>query len=125
MKPPRSKAKPSPRSSVLWDLLTLEKLMTGSLVHLVYWFGLGVVALAGFGAIGTAVGTALREGELMGWLLAVPVLVAGLLIVAALAVLWRSFCELYVVVIRIGEDLTALRRAAEGQGVLPVDPGEV
>ena len=86
MKPPRSKAKPSARSSVLWDLLTLEKLMTGSLVHLVYWFGLGIVALA---------------------------------------VLWRSFCELYVVVIRIGEDLTALRRAAESQGVLPADPGKV
>ncbi len=118
MKSPRKSAKPG-APSVLWDLLTLEKLMTGSLVHLVYWFGLGIVALAGFAAIGTAVGTALREGELMGWLLAVPVFVAGLLIVAAMAVLWRSFCELYVVVIRIGEDLTALRQAAQAQGVLP------
>jgi len=47
----------------------------------------------------------------MGWLLALPVLVAGMLVVAALAVLWRSFCEFYVVVIRIGEDLNALRQS--------------
>ncbi len=121
MKTPRGKIKLGRTTSVLWDLLTLEKLMTGSLVHLVYWFGLGIVALAGFAAIGTAVGTALREGGIMGWLLAVPVLVAGTLVVSAMAVLWRSFCEFYVVVVRIGEDLTALRRAAESQGVLPVD----
>ncbi|MEI9965811.1 MAG: DUF4282 domain-containing protein [Caulobacteraceae bacterium] len=69
--------------------------------------------------VGASVGVALREGDVEGWLLAIPVLVTGLLVVAALAVIWRTFCELYVVVIRIGEDLHALRRAAEGQGLLP------
>ena len=90
MKPPRKR--PAQGGSMLWNLLTLERLMTGSVAHLVYWMGLGVIALVGFGAIGGSVGVALREGDVMGWLLAVPVFVAGVLVVAALGLLWRSFC---------------------------------
>jgi hypothetical protein len=33
--------------------------------------------------------------------------------VIAGGLLWRAFCEFYVVIFRIGDDLTALRRAAE------------
>ena len=115
MKPPRSATRPDRPNSVLWNLLTLERLLTGSLVHLVYWFGLGVIALGGFGAIGGAVGLALREPSILGVLLAIPFAVAGLLVILALAIVWRSFCELYVVLIGIGEDLRVLRRSAEGQ----------
>ena len=113
MKTPRSAARPDRPNSVLWNLLTLERLMTGSLVHLVYWFGLGVIALGGFGAVGGAVGVALREGFPMGILLGVAFAGAGLLVTAALAIVWRSFCELYVVVIQIGEDIRALRLGAD------------
>jgi hypothetical protein len=120
MKSPRTASRAG-QGSTLWDLLTLEKLMTGSIAHLVYWCGLGVIALGGFSVIGAAVGVALREGQVMGWLLAIPTLVAGLLVIGVMAMLWRSFCELYVVIIRIGEDLNVLRRAAESQGVLPED----
>ena len=116
MKSPRSASRPDRPNSVLWKLLTLEQLMTGSLVHLVYWFGLGVIALGGFGAIGASVGVALREGPLMGLLAAIPVAVAGLLVIAALAIVWRSFCEFYVVILQIGEDLRVLRRSAEAEG---------
>ncbi len=118
MKTPRSAARSDRPNSVLWNLLTLERLMTGSLIHLVYWFGLGVIALGGFGAVGGAVGIALREGPLMGLLAAIPVAVAGLLVISALAIVWRSFCEFYVVVIGIGEDLRVLRRSAEA-GMAP------
>ncbi len=113
MKTPRSAASSDRPNSVLWNLLTLDRLMTGSLIHLVYWFGLGVIALGGFGAIGGAVGIALREGPLMGLLAAVPVAVAGILVISALAIIWRSFCEFYVIIIGIGEDLRELRRSAE------------
>jgi hypothetical protein len=109
-------------SSLFWDVLTLDKLMTGSLAHLVYWFGLGVIALGGFGAIGASVGVALREGAVMGWLAAIPVFVAGLLVVGALAILWRSFCEFYVVVIQIGEDLRVLRRSVETEAPVEEAP---
>ena len=43
----------------------------------------------------------------------VPGLIGGLLIVLAGGLIWRAFCEFYVVIFRIGDDLTALRRAAE------------
>ena len=33
---------------LLWDLLSLEQLVTGKVVHLVYWVGLGLVLMVGF-----------------------------------------------------------------------------
>jgi hypothetical protein len=103
---------------MVWDLLTFEKLMTSQVIHLIYWAGLGVIALAAFGTIGAAVGVALREQSWMGILLAIPVVIAGLLVIAALVLLWRSFCELYVAIFKLGEDLHALRRAAEGEQLI-------
>jgi len=113
MKSPRSAKTNARPNSVLWNLLTLDRLMTGSLVHLVYWFGLGAIALGGFGAVGAAAGVALREPSLMGVLLAIPVAAGGILVTAALTIIWRSFCEFYVVMIQIGEDLRALRQGAD------------
>ena len=114
MKSPRIAARPIPRT-LLVDILTLERLLTGPLVHLVYWCGLGVIVLGGFGVVGASIGMALREGDFIGWLLAIPVLVAGLLVVCGLGVIWRSFCEFYVVIVRLGEDVHALRRSSEAQ----------
>jgi hypothetical protein len=96
----------------LWALLSFERLITGPVIHLVYWAGLGVIIIAAFSVIGASIGVAWREG---GWaiLLAIPVLVLGLLIVFAAGLLWRAFCEFYVAIFRIGDDLAALRRAAE------------
>ena len=107
-------------SSVLWDLLTFERLLTGPAVHLIYWAGLGVITLGAFGAIGAAVGVAMREDSIVGKLLALPVAVGGLLVCFALVLLWRSFCELYVAVFRIADDLRALRQASDAdRGVRP------
>ena len=103
------------REARIWELLSLEHLMTRSVVHIVYWAGLGLVVLLGFLFVGGAVGVALREGQIMGWLLAIPVLVAGLLMTLIMAILWRSFCEFYVVVFRISDDLRALRLGYEAE----------
>ena len=46
----------------LWDLLTFEKLITGTVVHLVYWAGLGIIGVIAFGVVGASVGVAIREG---------------------------------------------------------------
>ena len=113
--PRRDKASREAVRSMLWDALTLEKTLTGTLAHLVYWAGLGVIALIGFSVVGASIGVALREGDILGWLLAAPVFVTGLLIVGALALIWRTFCEFYVVIIKIGEDLSALRKTAEAE----------
>jgi hypothetical protein len=98
-------------SSLLWDLLTFERLMTNRVIHWIYWAGLGLVAFVAFGAVGAAVGLALREASLTGILLAIPMLVGGLLVAAIAGLLWRAFCEFYVAIFRISEDLNALRKA--------------
>lgn len=100
---------------LLWDLLTFDKLMTNAVVHLIYWAGLALIVLMGFGMIGAAVGVALREvtgGNFMGVLLAIPLLIGGLIVLGALVLLWRSFCEFYVAIFKISEDLAALREQA-------------
>lgn len=110
------KPNPNPngfRAGLFWDLLTFERLMTNQVIHLIYWAGLGVIALIAFGFIGTAVGVALRKELFMGILLAVAVLAGGLLVVLALGLLWRSFCELYVALFRLSDDLHAIRKATD------------
>ena len=94
------------------DLLVLDRLVTGPIVNLMYWAGLGVIALVAFLVVGASIGVAIRGG-LEGWLLALPTLVIGLLFVVMLAAIWRGFCEFYLVIFRISEDLRAIRQANE------------
>ncbi|MET0295197.1 MAG: DUF4282 domain-containing protein [Phenylobacterium sp.] len=109
---PRQSSERGLSGGLLWDLLTFDKLMTNSVVHLIYWAGLGLIVLMGFGMVGASVGLALREatgGNWVGVLLAIPLLVGGLLVLAVMVLLWRSFCEFYVAIFKISEDLAALR----------------
>ena len=94
------------------DLLVLDRLVTGPIVNLMYWAGLGCYRPHRLLVIGASVGVAIREG-LLGWLLALPALVIGLLFVVMLAAIWRGFCEFYLVIFRISEDLRAIRQANE------------
>ena len=95
---------------IFWDLLTFERLLTGPVVHVIYWCGLAIIALIGFAAVGAAVGLSIR-GEGLEKLIALPALVVGALVVMALALLWRALCEFYVAIFRISDDLHALRQA--------------
>jgi hypothetical protein len=110
--PPANKIKRG-SNSLLWDLLTFDRLVTGPVIHFIYWAGLGVVALFGFSVVGAAVGLALKEPGVGSLLLAFPVLIAGLLVAGALVLLWRAFCEFYVAIFRISEDLRALRQTSD------------
>lgn len=107
----RAPARRGAAKAVFWDLLTFDRLLTGPVIHLIYWCGLGVIVLGGFFSVGAAVGYALRDGTVLGALLGLPVLVAGLLVCAALVLLWRGACEFYVAVFRISDDLRAFREA--------------
>jgi hypothetical protein len=109
--PPRQRRNASPRD-LFFDLLTFDRRLAVPVMHLVYWAGLGIIALFAFGVIGAALGVSLREG-LQGLLIAIPTLVAGFLIVGALVLIWRSFCEFYITIFKISEDLSALRAALE------------
>jgi energy-converting hydrogenase Eha subunit E len=99
----------------LWDLLSFEHLMTNQVIHIIYWAGLALIALGAFGAIGAAVGIAIRDPFPFGLLLALPVVVGGFLVMSALILLWRSFCEFYVAVFRISEDLSVLRQSVDAE----------
>jgi hypothetical protein len=101
------------RTGLLWDLLTFDRLLTGPVIHLIYWSGLAMICLFGFTVIGAAIGVAIRDGSLLGVLLGVPVLVGGLVAIVAGVLLWRGACEFYLAVFRIAEDLRALRLANE------------
>jgi hypothetical protein len=101
--------------ALAWDLLTFDRLLTGPLVHLIYWAGLGLIGLLGFGLVGGAIGLALRDGTISGVLIAIPVLVGGILVLGASVLLWRAVCEFYVAVFRISEDLRALREEQSPQ----------
>ena len=103
------------RPSRLWEFLAFDRMITGPVIHLVYWAGLGVIVIIAFSVVGAAVGVALREGSWAAILLAIPVLIGGLLAVFAMGLIWRSVCEFYVAIFRIGDDLAALRRAAEAE----------
>jgi hypothetical protein len=110
------------KSSWMWDLLTFDRLVTGPVIHLIYWAGLGVISLVAFSSVGAAVGVALRESSILGKLLALPVAVAGLLVAGALVLLWRAFCEFYVAIFRISDDLRALRHQAESERAIQRPP---
>jgi hypothetical protein len=105
------------RPGRVWSILTFERLVTGPVIHLVYWAGLGVIIIAAFSVVGASVGVALREGSWAAVLLAIPVLVGGLLAVGAAGLVWRAMCEFYVAIFRIGDDLAALRHAVETEGL--------
>jgi hypothetical protein len=52
--------------------------------------------------------------------MAIPVAVVGLVAMGALLLLWRSFCEFYVAIFRISEDLSALRAQMEAEKAKPL-----
>jgi hypothetical protein len=96
------------------DILVLDRLITGPIVNLMYWAGLGVILLSGFGGIGAVIGVAIGEGP-MGWLLTLPTLAFGVLLMVILVGIWRAFCEFYLVVFRISDDLRSLRLVEEDE----------
>ena len=101
-----------PPRQLVWDLLTFDRRLAVPVIHLVYWAGLGLIALFAFSIVGASAGVAMRDLP-EGLLLALPVLVAGFLVTGALTLIWRSFCEFYVAVFRISDDLAAIRAASE------------
>jgi hypothetical protein len=92
-------------------MLTFERLMTGPITHLIYWAGLAIIAVIGFGIAGGAIGLLFRDFSIQGVALAIPVFVVGVLVTLAMIMIWRGMCEFYLAVIRIADDLRAIREA--------------
>lgn len=99
---------------IVVDLMTFDRLLTKPVIHLIYWAGLALIALGLFAVVGGTVGIAMKEDMPWGIFLAIPFLIGGLLFLTAALLLWRSFCEFYVAIFRIADDLRALRAVTEG-----------
>ena len=106
-------AKSRPFRAFIWDMLTFDRLMTGPIIHLIYWAGMAIIAILGFGVVGGSIGLVIRDVSLVGVALALPVLIMGLILTAALGMIWRGMCEFYLAVFRIAEDLRAIRLAQD------------
>ena len=104
---------------LFWDLITFDRLVTGPVVHIVYWAGLLILLILGFGSVGAAVGAASHEEGINAWLLGAVFVVIGLLFIVAAALIWRGVCEFYVAVFRISDDLRAIRVQMENGVPLP------
>jgi hypothetical protein len=123
MTPIKSDLAHASRRGRIWSLLTFDRLITGQVIHLVYWAGLSVIVIAAFSVVGASIGVAWREGSWASILLAIPVLVVGLLVVGGMGLIWRAFCEFYVAIFRISDDLAALRREVEAEQRRPTAAG--
>ena len=97
-------------------------MITGPVIHLLYWAGLGLIALVAFGTVGAAIGIAVKESTFMGALASVPILIIGLLIVVGLTIAWRAACEFFVAIFRIADDLRAMRTAMEAETASVTQP---
>jgi hypothetical protein len=106
----RATQKRKASSGGLGSFLTFDHMIAGQVVLLIYWAGLGIIALIGFSVVGAGVGLATREDGMSGLLLGGPLLVGGVLVVIALTLVWRAICEFYIAIFRISDDLRALRR---------------
>ncbi len=99
--------------------LNFNNLMGASLVKLVYYLGIASILLAVAGGILGALGM-LFSGNFFGFIGALIFVPVGAII--SLLVL-RFACELYIVLFKMGEDISAIR-AGRGLPPAPPPPGE-
>jgi hypothetical protein len=119
----RAAQKRKASSGGIGSFLTFDRMVAGQVVLLIYWAGLGIIALIGFSVIGAGVGLAMREDGMSGLLLGGPLLVGGVLVVVALTLVWRAICEFYIAIFRISDDLRALRRNDDALFAARVEQG--
>jgi len=104
----------STRPKDIWiDLWTFDRLNARALVHIIYWAGLCLLLIAACGVAGVAIGNAIADGSVWGWMLAVPMIVIGWLVITVVIILWRVACEFITAVMGIAEDLRVLRQYQE------------
>ena len=94
--------------------LSFDKLMGASLVKIVYFLGLFLIGLGMVGAILSGLGL-LFANFFLGLMTIIMAPVMGLVGLCFL----RSACELYNVLIKMGDDIAALRGAGGTKPVIP------
>ncbi len=98
---------------IFGDMLTFDRMPVRPVIHIVYWAGLGLFVIIGCGMAGVSIGSALHDHDMMAWFLAVGVTIAGWLALLIGVLAWRAFCQFYMAVMNIADDLRYLRQFQE------------
>ncbi|MEX0838107.1 MAG: DUF4282 domain-containing protein [Parvibaculum sp.] len=91
------------------DFLTFDKMIAGSIVKFLYWLGIVIILLFGFGSVTGSINT---MGFNAG--LGLLQLIVGLVGVAFGLILWRVVCEIYLVFVSMNERLAQIRDKLPG-----------
>ena len=101
------------------DLLSFRKMITPTIIQILFWVGAGLSVLGGLIAI--IIGFATSGGA--------PLILVGLLYMFIGPILIRVYCELIILLFKIFEEVVAMRKAIAGPGneppgfpVSPVSP---
>jgi hypothetical protein len=88
----------------MWDFLTFRKMLTPIVIQILFWLGVVACILGGIGAILVGVARIERTPELIG---------IGILAVVFGPLVMRIYCEWLIVLFRINDTLTDIRRNTE------------
>jgi len=91
----------------MWDFLTFRKMLTPIVIQILFWLGVVACILGGIGAILTGIARIERTPELIG---------IGILAVVFGPLVMRIYCEWLIVLFRINDTLTDIRRNTEREG---------
>jgi hypothetical protein len=88
----------------MWDFLTFRKMLTPIVIQILFWLGVVACILGGIGAILAGIARIDRTPELIG---------IGILAVVFGPLVMRIYCEWLIVLFRINDTLTDIRRNTE------------
>lgn len=98
---------------IFGDILTFDRMPVRPVIHIVYWAGLGLFFITGLGMAGVSIGSALHDRDMMAWFLAFGVTIAGWLGLLIGVLAWRAFCQFFMAIMNIADDLRYLRQFQE------------
>jgi len=88
----------------MWDFLVFRRMLTPVLVQILFWLSLAACIMGGVGAMVIGLANLERRPELVG---------VGLLALVVGPFAVRVYCEWLIVLFRINETLTDIRRNTE------------
>ena len=91
------------------DFLNFDKMIAGSIVKFLYWLGIVIILLFGFGTIAGSINT---MGYNAG--LGLLQLFVGLVGIAFGIILWRVVCEIYLTFVAMNDKLGQIRDKLPG-----------
>lgn len=88
------------------DLTTFERMVSPTLIKILYWVGLGLIALSGLGIMFSG---GMMGADMHGGGLTFGSFVGGLLFMVFGGLFWRVMCEFWIVVFAIYDRLGEIR----------------